>query len=150
MNPHLLALLQGILGIPSQGPLISPEVVGGNQQSIPAPGGISNPVYQPSVTDLIKKYFPEDPKTAQAIFTHESQLGKYFKNLGGSNAYGIAQIMLPSHRDKIPGKTDQEKIDSLRDPEINLSVARRVYNEAGNSFKPWQSYTSGAYKKYLK
>lgn len=134
---ELLAMLFGLNKPQLVSPMIPNSVVG---QNIP----------KPTVVDLIKQFFPEDPQTAQAIFTHESQLGKFFKNLAGSNAYGVAQIMLPSHRSKIPGSTDAEKVEALRDPQTNLKIARQVYDEAGGSFNPWQSYTSGAYKKYVK
>lgn len=140
MNPLLQMLASAILGTTQPKQLASP---------LPPSGGLmSQNIPEPlTISQLIAKIFPEDPKTAKAIFTHESQLGKYFKNLGGSNAYGVAQIMLPSHRNKIPGANDPEKIEYLRNPENNLKIARQIYDAQG--WNPWQSYTSGAYKKYL-
>ena len=102
----------------------------------------------------INKYFPEDPKTAKAIFTQESQLGKFFQNLEGSPDYGVAQINLPTWKDEIPGDTEQDKIEWLRDPDNNLKIARMIYDDSlkrnGDGWLPWTAYTSGRYKDYLK
>ncbi len=105
------------------------------------------------IITAIKEYFPENPKLAIAIFRHESQLGQYFQNLEGAPSYGIAQIYLPVWRDKIPGKTDEEKISWLKNPNNNLKLAREIYEDSkkrrGNGWLPWDSYRFGYYKKYL-
>lgn len=101
----------------------------------------------------IEEYFPEDPEIARAIFTQESQLGLHFQNLEGSPDYGIAQINLPTWTDRIPVETEEEKIEWLRDPDNNLSLARIIYEDSlerhGDGWLPWVGYTSGAYKEFL-
>lgn len=107
----------------------------------------NNPIGNSNIEQLIKKYFPEDTRTAIAVFKHESQLGKFFQNLQGVPAYGIAQIYLPAHREQIPGATDAAKIEWLKNPENNLKLARQIYDASG--WNPWESYITGKYKQYL-
>lgn len=112
--------------------------------------GILQEYIPPEGNEIIRKIretFPEDPDTAVAVFTHESGLGKMPQNLQGSNAFGVAQIMLTSHRDKIPGQTDEDKVRQLLNPHVNLAIARQIYEESG--WRPWQSYTSQQYKRYM-
>ena len=96
---------------------------------------------------MIEEFFPEDPGLATAIFAQESQLG-LAETGEESPDYGLTQINLPSHRGKVPGNTDQEKIKWLLNYENNLGLARRIYEDAGNSFRPWVAYTSGRYRDY--
>lgn len=128
-----------------------PTVYGGGGNGImPLISPTPNPKAKPSIPDLVKKYFPEDTRTAMAIFQQESQLGKYPQNLQGAPAYGVTQVYLPFHRERIPGATDEAKITWLQDPENNLSFGRKLYEEAGNSFNPWEAYTTQRYKQFLR
>jgi hypothetical protein len=110
--------------------------------------------YQSSLSDLqrqniplIEKHFPEDPRLATAIFQQESQLGKFEQNLQGAPAYGISQVYLPSHRQAVPGETDEAKIEWLKNPDNNLSFARKLYDERG--WQPWDAYRFKQYEKYM-
>lgn len=118
-----------------------------------------------SIEACITKYFPEDSKTAIAVFKAESSLNPniigyncrytYFdvkkqatstkvttcKVADRANAiskdYGLAQIN--DQHSKTPEK--------FLDAEENLKMARRLYDERG--WKCWYAYTDGLYKKYL-
>jgi len=128
----------------------------------PVPGKIStdfaiesrkvNP--ETDVEQLIRKYFPEDYETARAVFQHESQLGKYFQNLQGAPAYGVAQVYLPVWSKQIPGDTDEQKIEWLKDPDNNLSIARKIYDDRAKwdttGWNAWDSYKHGHYKQYMR
>lgn len=37
----------------------------------------------------------------------------------------------------------------LADPAFNAKAAYQIYKNAGNSFRPWSTYTSGAYQGYM-
>jgi hypothetical protein len=64
------------------------------------------------------------------------------------NSYGLTQINMiggmGAPRRKEFGLTSNEQ---LYDPVTNLKAALQVYKDAGNSFNPWSTYTSGSYKK---
>lgn len=51
--------------------------------------------------------------------------------------YGIFQINLESHRNRIPGKTDEEKISWLKNPYNNIMFGYTLFLEQGIS--PWNS-----------
>lgn len=53
-------------------------------------------------------------------------------------SYGVMQIACVHYREN-PSK--------LYDPEFNLQMARKIYNERG--WRPWGAYTDGGYKKFL-
>ncbi len=38
---------------------------------------------------------------------------------------------------------------NLHDPQVNACAAFYVYRQSGESFRPWSTYRSGEYKKYL-
>lgn len=60
-------------------------------------------------------------------------------------SYGLMQIACIHHR---------ENPEALYDPEFNLQVAKRVYQDAasrrGNGWLPWGAYTDGNYLAYLR
>lgn len=93
------------------------------------------------------KWAPKDEtaakfyQTATAIALAESGGDTNAKN-PNSSASGLFQIMVSAHKDKIGGR-------DIFDPAVNVDVARMVYQAAGNSWSPWQAYTTGAYKKYM-
>lgn len=83
-----------------------------------------------------------------------------------SSARGLWQIMVSDHEDKIkqeierwwgedgwPGKNidapEGYRMPDIFDPRVNTGVAARVYYEAGKSWKPWEAYNTGAYKRHL-
>lgn len=119
-----------------------------------------------SVERCIVYYFPEDPKTALAVFKAESRLDpkainyncKYWKILanGSSTPYytsckkgdeylafsidrGIAQVNSVHLKGRSPSV--------LFDAETNIKEARRIYLSAG--WGQWSMYNNGGYKKYL-
>lgn len=85
-----------------------------------------------------------DVPTAAAIAMAESSgnpdaLGDTLITTGGS--VGLWQVNLRWH--------PEYTADQLRDPVQNAAAAFKVYTEAGNSFEPWSTFKSGAYKEYL-
>lgn len=64
------------------------------------------------------------------------------KNSNGSTDYGLWQINDKAHADLFKKYT-------WNNPGDNTEMARQVWSNAGNSFHPWSTFTSGAYKKYL-
>jgi hypothetical protein len=59
----------------------------------------------------------------------------------GQGSYGLWQIYLKAH-------PEFNGLD-LYDPQTNANAAFSVYSAAGNSFKPWSTFTSNAFSKYL-
>lgn len=58
----------------------------------------------------------------------------------GKGSYGLWQIYLHAH----PEYEGQD----LTDPETNANAAYAIYVKAGG-FKPWSTFKSGAYQKYV-
>lgn len=54
---------------------------------------------------------------------------------------GLWQINLRAH----PEYSEQE----LLDPQTNANAAFAIYQAAGNSFRPWSTFNSGAYSNFL-
>lgn len=86
--------------------------------------------------------------TAVAIARAESSFNPRARNY--VPCLGLWQInvsgkMGPARRRALGINTNE----ALYDPAINARAAYMIYKEAGNSWKPWTTYTSGAYKKYL-
>lgn len=63
------------------------------------------------------------------------------KNRNGSTDYGLFQI------NSVHGSLLKQ--GQWSNPLDNAKMAYKVYADAGNSFKPWTTYKSGAYLKYL-
>ena len=66
------------------------------------------------------------------------------------DSYGLWQInMLGSLG---PARRDQFDIESNRElfqPAENAESAKQVFDDAGGSWRPWSTYTNGAYRQYL-
>lgn len=62
-------------------------------------------------------------------------------NPPGQGSFGLWQINLRRHPEFFNV--------NLYDPTANANAAFSVFTNAGNSFSPWSTYTSGAYKEYL-
>lgn len=67
------------------------------------------------------------------------------------NSYGLWQInMLGSMGPDRRKRFKLSKNEDLYDPATNARVAYGIYKEQGGStFKPWTTYTSGTYKKFM-
>jgi hypothetical protein len=66
------------------------------------------------------------------------------------NSYGLWQINMLGNLG--PARRDQFDIDSNRalfEPAENAESAKQVFDDAGGSWRPWSTYTNGAYKEYL-
>ena len=110
----------------------------------------------------VKQIFGDNAEVAMAVFTHESGLDlstthyncKYVSAKNGkvhsktckkgdnekawSVDCGVAQV-------NVKGKVCPKKLLTL---EGNMEAVEKIYNDQGLS--AWVSYTSGAYKKFLK
>lgn len=102
--------------------------------------------------DYFDKYFGQDARIARAICQSESGLKvdsvNSKLNRDRSTDIGICQINLQAHWHKIPGSTYKEKYNSLLSPEINVAVAKLVYDSQG--WFAWTDYRNGKYNRYLK
>lgn len=106
--------------------------------------------FRSDMDSLIRKSFPDDPSTAAAIGMQESSLNpeaRYTDRKNGIDAIGLMQINLPAHQDIVPGKTYEEKVRNLMNPETNLQLANQIHSKQG--WQPWQAYTSGQYQRFL-
>lgn len=59
----------------------------------------------------------------------------------GKGSYGLMQIYLFMH----PEFEGQD----LTDPQTNMNAGFSVYSNAGNGFRPWSTFSSGAYEEFL-
>ena len=59
----------------------------------------------------------------------------------GLGSYGLWQIYLAAHPE-FAG-------DNLYDPQTNANDAYEIYQRAGNSFSPWSTFKSGAYRNHV-
>lgn len=86
--------------------------------------------------------------TALAIGYAESGLNDKatHNNSNGTVDYGFMQVN-SGHRDVITPSVLLN--NSWSDPSVNSSFAFTVYQQAGNSFEPWSTFTGGTYQKYL-
>ena len=80
-----------------------------------------------------------DLATAAAIALAESSGNPQAVNPEGS--YGLWQIYLKDHPEF--SSTD------LFQPDANAAAAFTIYQQAGASFRPWSTFKSGAYMKYM-
>lgn len=85
------------------------------------------------MAEVIEYNWNGNSQQAYAIFRCESGLQE--KAVGPTQDYGVAQIHLPSHRGKVPGETDSEKIEWLFDYKNNLRLAKQIYDASG--WYPW-------------
>jgi len=76
--------------------------------------------------------FPESGGNPQAINPTD--------NNGTQSSWGLWQISTGTHATPDP---------NWADPLTNAKLAVAKYKGAGNSFRPWGTYNSGAYRRYL-
>lgn len=107
------------------------------------------------VEDCIKKYFPEDPEIAWAVFKAESKLNP--NAVGYNCVYGpnitsckVADRLLAVSYDcgiaqvhSYDGKCKKKMFDI----ETNLQEARKLYESGG--WKHWYVWRDKSYLKYL-
>jgi len=99
-----------------------------------------------TVEEKIRASFPEEPDVAIAIAKAESNMkswkigDKHLRWKDGRNGMscGLFQIRI------FPKRPNCEK---LLDEDFNIEFARKLYEKSG--WKPWSTYTSGIYKKFM-
>lgn len=111
--------------------------------------GIAKPeTEEEKIKRLIRETFPEDPETALAIARAESRLKTDAVNperhRGCHGSIGLMQIACVHHK---------ENPEALKNIELNLQIARRVYDasveESGDGWLPWGAYTNGSYLQHI-
>lgn len=85
----------------------------------------------PSLEELVRQAFPEDPDTAVRIVTCESQWNPQARSRTGDS--GLFQIN-DIHRGP-SGHAAGMSVEDLFDPMVNIRVARALYEESG--WYPW-------------
>lgn len=100
---------------------------------------------------LLNAYIdPDNQPTAVAIILAESQGNVFALNDKPPDlSYGLAQINMygplgPTRRIAYGIKSN----DELYKAELNVAMMAQL-STSGNNWKPWSTYTSGAYRKYL-
>jgi hypothetical protein len=83
---------------------------------------------------------PADAQTAAAVALAESGGDPNATNPSG--AKGLWQILQRAHPELFINYT-------WNDPAQNAKMAFIVWQQAGNSFRPWTTFTSGRYRLYL-
>lgn len=92
------------------------------------------------IATVASKYWSgHDAVVAVAICLAESggETTATHKNSNGTTDFGLWQIN-SVHGDLLAGK-------DWTDPNVNAGIASQIWAQAGNSFTPWSTYTSGAY-----
>ena len=102
----------------------------------------------PEVEQKIREAFPDNYEVMLAVFQAESELYEYAHNpekhydrngnVVCESSRGIAQIACVNY---------QGDLDDLYDVDINLEVARQVYDTQG--IKAWGSFTDKRYLAYI-
>jgi hypothetical protein len=99
-----------------------------------------------AVRQAAARYFPADQvDTAVAVAHAESSLNPDPPNppvVGGHKMLGLWQINSGAHVDLVAGK-------DWKNPGVNAWMAYQIWHDAGDSWKPWSTYVSGSYRKYL-
>lgn len=89
----------------------------------------------------IRATFPEAPELAVAIAKCESNFDtKAYNPTNNSHDKGIMQIS-----EKYHGREVKRLGLDMNNPKDNIMFARRLYDQAGNSFSPWVCYTKKMY-----
>jgi hypothetical protein len=88
--------------------------------------------------------FGKDIALAVAVALAESS-GQCWA-VSSSGDYGLWQINYSAHQTLFASLT--APLD-WANPQANASMAAAVYSDAGNTFKPWTTYTTGAYSAFL-
>jgi hypothetical protein len=141
------ALRSGAGGVPGAGPLATTAVGGapvagpGGGSTIPAPTGKGGVTLAEAKAAALRAGFDENgANTIAAITVPESSLNPnaYNPNDPHGGSYGLTQIngVHPGAREAL-GNVDRA-----------MELAYKVSNN-GTNFRPWSTYTSGAYKPYL-
>lgn len=99
------------------------------------------------IVSYIKETFPESPEVAVAVAKAESNLvtnayGDRENILAPEGSHGIFQINVAVHKDLI-GERD------ITDWRNNVDIAREIYEQAGNSWKPWGAFNNKSYLNHL-
>lgn len=96
----------------------------------------------PQLTQLALQagFPPADAQTAAAVALAESSGNP--NALNPSGASGLWQILRSAHKELF-----QQYV--WNDPAQNAKMAFIVWQQAGNSFRPWTTYTSGRYKLFM-
>lgn len=112
---------------------------------------------QEEIDAYIRTIFGKDAKVFTAITRVEcnpknKQYPACVYHTEHEYSVGVAQINLFNkshaiHAAKVPGDTMEEKIESLKDPYINVLVAYKIFTDSG--FAPWAGYTSGRYLDHM-
>lgn len=108
-----------------------------------------------SIEDCIAWYFPEDPRTAIAVFRAESQLKP--RAIGYNCTYGqrVTYCQVKDRPRAISFDCGIAQIHSydgvckeeMFDLETNLQAARKLYDD--KKWRHWYVWLDGTYKKYL-
>jgi len=123
--------------------------------SSPHTGVVREGSSKQQVVGLIQKHFGRVTRTATAIAKAESNLNPNAMLVSAVEcSVGVYQINLADnycngkwiHANSVPGDTIEAKIEWLKEPDNNIALAKRIYNEQG--FHPWSTFTSGSYRRY--
>lgn len=146
------------------------EVVEASPEPSPTPTTLPEETTD-EIKQLLKIMFREDHEVAWAVGMSESGMGSEktlmvragnyewsHEGYKGECSVGLFMINLAEdgchgkwiHAGKVPGKTMEEKIAWLKIPENNITIAKYIYEHAGQSFGAWSGYTGDGYKKFLK
>lgn len=107
-------------------------------------------------SDYVRVVFGKSARTALAVSQAECNpnrpewpncINAWKRGNRGEYSLGAFQINLLAHKDKIPGKTNTEKVEWLEDWKNNVVMAHVIYSHSG--FRPWTAWTSGAYRKFI-
>jgi len=99
---------------------------------------------------FIRLIFKDEPDLAVAVAKAECQgLKPDCRNYNPPVEISVChfQINLLAHRD-VPGKTIADKEKWLMNPQ-NCTLMAKIIHDRNGGFRPWSSFTSGRYKKYL-
>lgn len=77
---------------------------------------------------------------AEAESGGNSQAVNPYDNGGSQTSWGLWQISNGTHAQPVP---------NILNPAVNAQQAVSKYRGAGNSFSPWGTYDSGAYKQFM-
>src|SRR5436853_4523898 len=104
-----------------------------------------------AVTHYLFSTFGNQGQVAYAVAQAESSLDEHAVSPTGD--YGLMQINLSAHWDKIPGRSADERIQWLFNAYNNINYAKYLYDDSlsrtGCGFCPWNAYTNGSYWRYL-
>jgi hypothetical protein len=81
---------------------------------------------------------PENYDPEQAFFLEH---GIEAEKAQGQGSVGLWQIFRWEH--------PEFRAWNLKDPQVNACAAFLIYKDAGDSFKPWDTWLTGEYRKFL-